>query len=394
MPKKYDYICKTTTFNGKRYYVYGKTEREARKKLAQLEVELATNGGKLDGTTTVSRWAKVWLETYIDVRDITKKSGAMYHQKLNKYILPEIGSMRLCDVKDVHLKKLLNKANSSWSTAHKVKIVLQALFKQARKSRLIPYDPSEDLELPKAPKGSRHSITDVERKNILEVAQYHRSGLYVLTVLYCGIRPGEAIALQWKDIDAKEHTMRIEKAAESGNSQNIKAPKSDAGHRTIPIPVQLWPKLEAQRGTPFDYVFKQPIGKKRHTESSLGDAWNSFKRELDIHMGAKVHQNQIIQHCYEVHWDLETETNWNALVPYSLRHTYCTDLQRAGVPINVAKYLMGHSDISVTSSIYTDTTPDVAFSAIQKLERFHAEPQKAPLTKEMEQTAEKLVVSL
>jgi hypothetical protein len=41
------------------------------------------------------------------------------------------------------------------------------------------------------------------------------------------------------------------------------------------------------------------------------------------------------------------------LVCYCLRHTYCTDLQKAGVPINVAKYLMGHANISTTSEIYT-----------------------------------------
>lgn len=41
------------------------------------------------------------------------------------------------------------------------------------------------------------------------------------------------------------------------------------------------------------------------------------------------------------------------LTPYCLRHTYCTDLQTAGIPINIAKEWMGHSDISVTASIYT-----------------------------------------
>lgn len=43
-------------------------------------------------------------------------------------------------------------------------------------------------------------------------------------------------------------------------------------------------------------------------------------------------------------------------VPYCLRHTFCTDLQKKGMPINVAKYLMGHSDISVTANIYTHIT--------------------------------------
>ncbi len=55
------------------------------------------------------------------------------------------------------------------------------------------------------------------------------------------------------------------------------------------------------------------------------------------------------------------------LCPYCLRHTYGTDLQDAGVPINVAKYLMGHSDITTTANIYTDTTDDSIESAREKI---------------------------
>lgn len=56
------------------------------------------------------------------------------------------------------------------------------------------------------------------------------------------------------------------------------------------------------------------------------------------------------------------------LVPYDLRHTYCTDLERAGVPINVASQLMGHSSIEITAKIYTHTTEDVFADAAAKLD--------------------------
>jgi len=42
-----------------------------------------------------------------------------------------------------------------------------------------------------------------------------------------------------------------------------------------------------------------------------------------------------------------------------LRHTFFTDCQAAGVPLNVAKELMGHSDISVTAKIYTHMVDEV-----------------------------------
>lgn len=364
---------KTRQIDGKRYVAYAKTEREAQKKLEDMIFDVRAHGNVLSGDTTVKKWSEEWLSVYVNPRDITKKSSAMYRQKLDKYILPAIGSMRIKDVRDIHLQKLLNSANTSKSTAQKVKIVTQAMFKQARKSHLIAYDPAEDLTLPKAPEGKGRSITDFERKHILEVAKTHYAGLYVLTVLYCGLRPGECIALRWADIDTENGTLRVSNAAESGNSKNIKDPKSAAGIRSVPIPASLLSRYKAEKPKNGDLlpVFVQPKGKKRHTESSLNDFWNNFKRDLDMHMGAKVYRNQIIKHCFEVNPMLETEEQWETLVPYCLRHTYGTDCQRAGVPLNVTKYLMGHSDVKVTANIYIDTTPDVVYDAAKALDGLH-----------------------
>ena len=60
------------------------------------------------------------------------------------------------------------------------------------------------------------------------------------------------------------------------------------------------------------------------------------------------------------------------LVLYCYRHTYCTDLQDAGVPINIAKDLMGHADISITSKIYTHSTEKSFNSARQLINKLHS----------------------
>lgn len=64
------------------------------------------------------------------------------------------------------------------------------------------------------------------------------------------------------------------------------------------------------------------------------------------------------------------------LIPYCLKHTYCTDLQDAGVPINVAKYLMGHSDISLTAKIYTHTTDLTIQDAAEKINLSHSKKEQ------------------
>ena len=74
-------------------------------------------------------------------------------------------------------------------------------------------------------------------------------------------------------------------------------------------------------------------------------------------MGAKVVDGQIVKSVLAPD-----------LTPYCLRHTFCTDLQRAGVPINVAKELMGHANISVTANIYTHRDQKVFHSNMAKLD--------------------------
>lgn len=39
--------------------------------------------------------------------------------------------------------------------------------------------------------------------------------------------------------------------------------------------------------------------------------------------------------------------------PHVCRHTYCTNMARAGVQPKVLQYLMGHADIETTLRIYT-----------------------------------------
>ena len=84
--------------------------------------------------------------------------------------------------------------------------------------------------------------------------------------------------------------------------------------------------------------------------------WEGFARALDLGMGAKTRGGEIVQHALAPD-----------LTPYCLRHTFCTDLQRAGVPINVAKELMGHANISVTANIYTHRDQKVLHSNMAKL---------------------------
>jgi len=358
MPKKYEYERVTFYHEGKRYEATGKTLREAHAKAAKKKLALKSGDFGISGNMTVARWADEWLETY-KRPSVGEGQYRNYLTFINVVIIPSIGSKKLKDVKDVDLQKILNsRAGKSKSDLSKLRMTLKAMFKRARISRLINYDPAEDLALPAAKDGTHRSITRDERELVLKLSETHHAGLWVKTILYCGLRPGETRALDWKHIDFTKKLIHVEQSMKAG-TKVISSPKSESGIRSIPIPDKLFNSLWEVRGMPLAPVFVQPTTGLRHTKSSMTCLWYNFKRELDISMGATVYRNQIIES--NVAGDL---------VPYCLRHTYGTDLQDAGVPINIAKYLMGHSDISMTANIYTHTTETAIQDAADKINKY------------------------
>lgn len=398
------YYHKYFSYDGRRYHLAAKTEAELYMAVGRMMQKLEQGELALNKNTTVRRWSEEWLSTYKEGK-MTQKSYDTYTQKLNGYILPAIGDMKLKDVRDIHLQKILNdQRGMSYSHACRVRNIMEQMFSRAVSSRLITYNPAADLVLPECTKGTHRSITEAEREAILAVCPRHPAGLWVQMILFCGLRPGETLALQWRDIDFDKAMIHVHAAKESGRD-HIKGPKTAAGVRDVPVRADYLAQLRAVRRGPFEPVFHQQQAanqRKAHTESSMRTAWRSFKRLVDIEMAerhlariaAEPNRQKAALLAGQLHAEIPAAeilrrveagnlraTQRNQVVihgeapellgqlqPYCLRHTYCTDLQRAGVPLNVAKYLMGHSDISVTANIYTHTTEDVIRDAADKIE--------------------------
>ena len=350
------YIRKTARYNGKKYEATGKTELEAMTKLAEKLAAAKSGEETIAGSMTVTSWYHQWKSTYKDPKGLTPKSLGMYDEKFNGYIKPAIGNMKLSNVKDIHLQKILNgQAGKSISHLKKLRLVMQEMFKRARQSRLISYDPAELLELPTATQKRRRPITEEEREAILAVAEYHRAGLWILTLLYSGIRPGEAAALTWSDIDFEKNEIHIHAAKESG-SNRIKGPKTIAGVRDVPIHADLVWRLKNAQGDQHSPVFPTGAGNFQN-ENSMRRLWTGFLREMDIYMGAKVKRNKIIQSVVA-----------DDLTPYCLRHTFATDCVRVDVPIETIRWFLGHEDISMTANVYADRDMSALHRGMAKLD--------------------------
>lgn len=393
MPK-YDYVSLSFTFEGRRYFVKGKNEKDAQKKKAQKLASLMSGESGISSSMTVKAWAETWLDTYIKPKirpagkdkrrgTMTQKTYEMYSQKITNYIVPDLGSLKLKAVKDTHLQAFLNdNADMSFSHVSKLRMILRAIFKQAYMSRLINYDPSLSLQLPAAEKGSRRSITEEERQVILQVAEKHRAGIWVKFLLYTGLRPSESAALRVRHLDFKENLIEVVDSVESG-TKTISMPKTAAGKRYVFIPDHFVDELKAHVNGKSDdsFVFPQTDGKTMMTDSSMNNTWKKFIRQVDLAMGAETTNHGHIYDPSDLYPDgtpMYPDKDGNPinghkvapdLVPYCLRHTYCTDLQRQGVPLETARYLMGHEDITTTANIYTHSDKIEAIEAARLIRK-------------------------
>lgn len=393
--KKYEYIRKSFVSDGKRYFVYGQTEKEALEKLVAKKEAVRRAELTKGANYTVENWAETWLTTYIKPKvrkpgqpkkkgTMTQKSYEMYEGKINGYIVPALRGKKLRSVTDTMLQGVLNQqAGMSESHAKKVRMILRAMFSQAAFSRIIPFDPALKLSIPASTTvEKRRSITSEERTILLQVAQTHRCGLWIRFLMRTGLRPSESAALRVKNMDMEKRLIHVCESVESGTVV-ISPPKTAAGDRYVPIPDDIYADLQrhisAKKAN--DFVFTQTDGKSMMTQTVMTNNWRSFSRQMDIAMGAEMTPHG---HIYDPK-DFDKEGNpvypdkdgnpknghkiAPDLVLYCLRHTYGTDMQRAGVPINVTKAIMGHSDISVTANVYTDATEEDALSALVLLNK-------------------------
>jgi integrase len=347
----------TFYYMGKRYERTSLiSQRDADKKADALKKEFENGNIGISNRMFVSDWSYEWLETYKKPR-VGLKCYKEHKRHIDNLIIPQIGGMRLNDVTDIHLQRILNcKAGYSFSDAKYLRDTIKAIFRKARESRLLTYDPSEYLLMPNVTKGTHRSISKLEREHFLLAAETHQSGLMFKTMLYCGLRPGEVAALSWKDIDFENHMINVVAAMEAGR-QVMKSTKTAAGVRRIPIPDELYVEFDILKGESESPVFIQPKAGFRHTDTSRKIAWRSLVKAIDDSMGAK--WEKVKAKDGKMRWKKVQSVVADDFVPYCLRHTYCTDLQAKGVPLKVASYLMGHASIAVTANIYTHITEDM-----------------------------------
>ena len=326
MSKKYKFRT-TFTYNGKRHEVYADTQKDLKLKLAKKMNALMEQQPILAGSMTVRAWTERAIETYkTNQKDITREK---YVRRVNHCILEDLGSMLLEDVKPLHCQNVLNaQAGKSMTQINEVYNALRFIFRTAVENDLIRRSPAENLIKPAGTKSNRRSLTEAERDTVRTVAKKKAKYVLFLLMLDCGLRPSEAASAMGKDIQHGDVPLL-----------HVRGSKTINADRIVPIPAELYERI---KDTPADAYIAAYENGRQITASNRNRVWQAFRRDMNIEMGAAIYRNQLQE-------DLVSPD----LVPYCLRHDYCSRLAKAKVDIRTAQKLMGHSSIELTANIYT-----------------------------------------
>lgn len=162
-----------------------------------------------------------------------------------------------------------------------------------------------------------------------------------------GCRIGEALALEWSDIDLEAGTISVTKTL--NRYQETNTPKSKSGLRDI----------EIDKAT--------ALLLKQYKKRQQAHAW-TLRRSVDV-----VFTPFTTKYAYATLLRKRLQKHFKAAgVPdigfHGFRHTHATIMLYAGLEVKDLQYRLGHSNISMTLNTYVHATKENAKKAVSIFE--------------------------
>lgn len=330
--------------------LYGSTEAEVRRKLKDLQKELAKNDGVMVQRTTVSEYMTRWLND-VKANELKPKSRDRLEQTLVNQVFPAIGHLQVAALTSSDVQNMINNLKDdgmSYSTIKKAYNAVNNCFKTGVIQHSVTFNPAIGVTLPRQDSFESDEMfcyTPEEVKRIIAAArsawsngvQKYRLGDAVILVLNTGLRTAELLGLRWSHVDFQNRVIRIRETrvltkqrTPGGGWKMIsqRSTKTSAGSRDIHLNDMAYDALCRLREVTGHcaYVCSSKTGEPLHARA----------------VGRMLH------------YILDTagipKERWAG--PHTLRHTFASSLFDAGVDIKVISELLGHADVETTYRVY------------------------------------------
>ena len=324
-------------------YISGKTKKEleaARQQVIAYYIDgRAVGPGELFGNYCLR-----WYAAKIDPMR-SDSTRASYRLTINKHVLPVFGERNLRAITALELQEWINGfAGMSDTTITLLMTIMRKLFTSALADRLIDVNPATGLAKPRVSAAEeRRALTPEETAALLPLMDQTRDGQYLACLYYLGLRPGEALGLQWGDFDWINDTVHIQRDIDYAAKGAVGSLKTNAADRYVPVPEDLRNLLLPSRGFPDAFLFQGVKSGKPLSKTSAYTLWINLMVRAGLAEKLDEPKNaNDVRRCYRP-----------TITPYYLRHNYITKCWRAGMDPLVVQRIVGHKDYRTTANIYT-----------------------------------------
>ena len=320
------------------------------------------------------------INRYLATKTGVKPSTQVNYNFVRKLMKREdFSGRKIREVKMSDAKLFLIKLQTDgrgYSTIKTVRGVLRPAFQMAVDDNIIQKNPFgfQLAGVVVNDSVTREAITRDQMRKFLKFV--HDDAVYckyyevVYILFHTGLRISEFCGLTVRDIDLEHRTLNIDHQLQrTGMVLHVESTKTNAGTRKLPMTREVCDCFKAILEA------RKPPDVERVVDGYSGFLFLDKDGLPEVAMHWEHRFNHMVGRYNDIY-----RVRMPNITPHVCRHTYCSNMARAGMNPKTLQYLMGHSDIGVTMNTYTHLGLDDAkdeMIRLEKLEQAKNEVEKA-----------------
>ena len=381
--RRWEYYFEVARFKGKRkrFSKGGFTTKADALSAGTKAMNEYLNAGTVFVPTelSVSDYMDYWIEIYCrpNLKPTTIES---YKKYIRLHISPKIGHYLLTSISAEQLQSLINDLVSegfSKNTIISIKGILSSSLNYAVQP--LHYIQTSPMVYVKIPKGSRSNfkaslyVRDVIEEDVInKIFERFPKGtspyLPMMLAYHCGLRLGEAFAVTWDNVDFDNKTITIDKQLQWHDEKKVwyLTPPKYNSSRIIDIDqfvLNLLNELRAEQAANKEFYDEFYTTLHYNEQDGINTSSGEVIDFINVYENGGFIQPRTMQHTSTVIHEFCPTFNF-----HSLRHTHCTRLLEAGLPLKYVQERLGHKNINVTMNIYNHLTRNQAEQGKKALE--------------------------